>query len=165
MLFRSKASKVDYDHEKYKVWPTNRDRAAFKAVHEAGAVEKNLDQHLTREHLFTDGLSEHTASKLADGYLYFFNQIRRWLLGELDDADEQNTEIKTEDRLEALWKVISAGLQVVVINLDDDDESQVIFETLNARGTQLLPADLVKNYLFRKAQTEEQDIDSLYQRY
>lgn len=164
-LVTNKASKVDYDHEKYKVWPTNRDRAAFKAVHEVGAVEKSLDQHLTREHLFASGLPEHTASKLTDGYLYFFNQIRRWLLGELDDVDEESTEIKTEDRLEALWKVISAGLQVVVINLDDDDESQVIFETLNARGTQLLPADLVKNYLFRKAQTEEQDIENLYQRY
>ena len=38
-LVTNKASKVDYEHEKYKVWPTNRDREAFKALHESGAVE------------------------------------------------------------------------------------------------------------------------------
>lgn len=39
----------------------------------------------------------------------------------------------------------------------------MIFETLNARGTQLLPADLIKNFLFRRAQTEGSDIDTLYE--
>ena len=32
--------------------------------------------------------------------------------------------------------------------MGSDDNAQVIFETLNARGTPLLPSDLVKNYLF-----------------
>ena len=44
------------------------------------------------------------------------------------------------------------SLNLVVIDLGDDDEAQVIFETLNARGTPLLPADLVKNYPFMPQQ-------------
>src|SRR5690554_1245139 len=143
----NKASKVDYEHEKYKVWPTNRDREAFKALHE-----------LTTE-------ADLTANTMTDGYRYFSSQLHSWISGVLDEVEVLEQAIDTEERLAALWKVISSGLQVVVINLGEDDESQVIFETLNARGTQLLPADLVKNYLFRKAQTEEQDIENLYQRY
>lgn len=146
-LVANKASKVDFDHEKYKVWPTNRDRESFKALHEHGeSMEKATDN-------------------IKKGYEYFSSQIRSWLSGKLDTIDDIKQEVIVEERLDALWKVISSGLQVVVINLDDDDESQVIFETLNARGTRLLPADLVKNYLFRKAQAESQDIEHLYERY
>lgn len=38
-------------------------------------------------------------------------------------------------------------MRLVVIDLDDKDDAQLIFETLNARGTPLLAADLVKNAL------------------
>lgn len=164
-LVTNKPSKVDFYHEKYKVWPTNRDRAAFKALHEAGSVVKSVNSELKPEALFPEEPdAEYSNGRLARSYLYFFDQLRRWLLGELDDSDLQVESVPGE-RLAALWKVVSGGLQVVVINLDNDDESQVIFETLNARGTQLLPADLVKNYLFRKAQAEEKNIDDLYSRY
>lgn len=164
-LVTNKASKVDYEHEKYKVWPTNRDREAFKALHESGAVETEPFADLTLEMLFSGKPIEPHGNRMQEGYLYFCKQIRGWLSGEFDEADELEQEVNPEERLEALWKVISGGLQVVVINLDDDDESQVIFETLNARGTQLLPADLVKNYLFRKAQADAQDIEALYKRH
>jgi len=164
-LVTNKASKVDYDHEKYKVWPTNRDREAFKALHESGAVEKDPYADLTLEMLFSGQLTEPATSNMTQGYLYFCKQLRGWLSRQFDEIDESNEEIKPSERLNVLWRVISGGLQVVVINLDDDDESQVIFETLNARGTQLLPADLVKNYLFRKAQAESQNIEDLYKRH
>ena len=164
-LVTNKPSKVDFDHEKYKVWPTNRDRAAFKALHEAGSVIKDVNSELKPKALFPDEPdAEYSNGRLAEGYLYFLDRLRRWLLGELDDSDH-HVESGPGERLDVLWKVVSGGLQVVVINLDNEDESQVIFETLNARGTQLLPADLVKNYLFRKAQAEEKNIDELYSRY
>jgi hypothetical protein len=164
-LVTNKASKVDYEHEKYKVWPTNRDREAFKTLHESGAVESEPFADLTLETLFSGKPVEPHGNRMQEGYLYFCKQIRGWLSGEFDEADELEQEVNPQERLDALWKVISGGLQVVVINLDDDDESQVIFETLNARGTQLLPADLVKNYLFRKAQADAQDIEDLYKRH
>jgi len=164
-LVRNRASRVESDHEKYKVWPTNRDRAAFKALHEAGVAGKALDSGPTLEMLLPDESDgEPSNGRMAEGYLYFFDQLRSWLLGELDESDKP-IERDSGERLDSLWKVISGGLQVVVINLDKEDESQVIFETLNARGTRLLPADLVKNYLFRKAQAEVQEIDDLYSRY
>lgn len=58
--------------------------------------------------------------------------------------------------------MLKSSLQVVVIDLDKDDETQVIFETLNARGEELLPADLIKNLLFRRAAADGADVDKLY---
>src|SRR5690606_2814530 len=87
-----------------------------------------------------------------------------WLDGKDDDPEDQEAlEGKTQtDRLDALWQVVKDGLQLVVINLGEGDETQVIFETLNARGTDLLPADLIKNFLFRRAQLEGADVEELY---
>ena len=53
----------------------------------------------------------------------------------------------------------------MVIDLSSQDEAQVIFETLNARGTQLLPADLIKNFLFRKVEGSEIEVEKLYREY
>ena len=52
-----------------------------------------------------------------------------------------------------------------MIDLDRDDNAQVIFETLNARGTPLLAADLVKNLLFRTAIATGEDSTALYDQY
>ena len=45
--------------------------------------------------------------------------------------------------INALVDALRQGLQLVVISLGGDEDSQVIFETLNARGTPLTAADLV----------------------
>lgn len=164
-LVANKASKVDFDYEQFKVWPTNRDRASFKTLHGTKDVYRDTGIDLTLDQLKSGQPTDQVLdSRLVHGYLYFFNQIRNWVNGNLDD-EEAFYAADQGDRLAALWQVASANLQVVVINLDDDDESQVIFETLNARGTQLLPADLIKNYLFRKAQCENQNIELLYGQY
>jgi uncharacterized protein with ParB-like and HNH nuclease domain len=56
---------------------------------------------------------------------------------------------------------LSGLLQVVSINLEPGDNPQVIFETLNARGTPLLAMDLVKNAVFYRAQRAGADVDHL----
>lgn len=157
-LVGNKAGKVDYEHERYKVWPTNSDREAFKLVHGVGGLD-SLEQRLQEQ----PKLHEQN-QQVIDGYRYFYRQLALWLHGELDEETGEQTP-DLDERLDALWQVVSNALQVVVINLSGDDESQVIFETLNARGTQLLPADLIKNYLFRRAHSEGQDIESLYEQH
>ena len=42
------------------------------------------------------------------------------------------------------------------------DDAQIIFETLNARGQPLLPADLLRNYIFLRAARAGEDQDDLY---
>jgi hypothetical protein len=56
--------------------------------------------------------------------------------------------------------------KIVVIDLEDNDEVQVIFEVLNGRQTPLSATDLVKNLLFPRAEpTHEAELDDLYERY
>ena len=56
--------------------------------------------------------------------------------------------------------------RIVVIDLDDNDDAQVIFEVLNGRQTPLSSADLVKNLLFLRAEQQQvPDVEDLYERH
>lgn len=156
-LTANKASRIDHDDEQYKVWPTNCDRHDFSETHNARSRDALLNKFSSRGKL-------RIGKNIPDAYLFFYEQLTQWFSGMTGD-DEDSETYDIAQRLEALWQVVIAHLQVVVIDLEDDDESQVIFETLNARGTQLLPADLVKNYLFHKAESDGEPIEKLYSLY
>jgi|SRR5579859_3298815 len=55
--------------------------------------------------------------------------------------------------------------QIMRLQLDSEDDPQIIFETLNARGTPLQPSDLVRNFLFLTADRAGKDIKYLYDHY
>ncbi|MBS1906951.1 MAG: DUF262 domain-containing protein [Actinobacteria bacterium] len=119
------------DEDRYKVWPTNRDRDAFATVM---SVPVPVDY---------DGLA---ASRMRDGHRFFAEQIAGWL-----DADPASA----EDRAWMLVPAIKDRLQIASISLDANEDAQAIFETLNARGTPLSAADLVKNFLFQQIPEKE----------
>ncbi|MBT4644315.1 MAG: DUF262 domain-containing protein [Deltaproteobacteria bacterium] len=158
-LVSNKKNRIENDDEVFKVWPTNSDREAFSLVHSIASAA-NLRKHYKK--------GENTAQlddSIADAYLYFSLQLEDWLTGKTEDFSDEKKEYSLDEYLESLWQIVCRKLLLVVIDLGKDDESQVIFETLNARGTQLLPADLVKNYLFRKAETNQENIEKLYDEY
>lgn len=157
-LVANRKNKIDNDEEVYKVWPTNSNRAAYCAVHEARSPTA-LDKAIKLKPSISDG-----SNNVIDAYKYFHSQLESWLNGSLDDKEDASLlSGKTlDDRFDTLWQIVRDRLQVVVIDLHKDDETQVIFETLNARGQDLLPADLIKNYLFRQAVAHGDDVEKLY---
>ncbi|KPV54078.1 hypothetical protein SE17_05895, partial [Kouleothrix aurantiaca] len=65
-------------------------------------------------------------------------------------------------------RAITQQLELVRIDLDQEDDPQVIFETLNARGVKLWPGDLVRNYVFLEATRRygnQQQVTKLYETY
>jgi hypothetical protein len=124
----------------YKVWPSRRDREAFLATIDNGA-------------------DEDAASGIAGAWRYFRNQIEVWITDDGDASTEQQTE-----RMRALKTCLERLLYVVAINLDETDNAQVIFETLNARGTGLGALDLIKNAVFLQAQRQKAPADQLHDR-
>lgn len=78
-------------------------------------------------------------SRIVEAHQYFAERVREWLGDTADPA-----------RATALVATLTQGLQLVVISLGEHEPSQEIFETLNARGTPLTAADLVKNYVFQQ---------------
>ena len=148
--------------ERLKVWPTNADRKVFRSVMTAKSVEKVRKT-------FGQGNSgaKTPLPKLAEAYIYFHDSIAGFVSGDETNLAEdiQTTTITQTDKLYSVLHALKTTLQVVVIELEDRDDPQVIFETLNARGQPLLPSDLIRNTVFLDASNTGKDIDSLYTNY
>ncbi len=128
------------DEEKYKVWPTNLDRAAFQEVMDAENGEA----------------LQAVQTRLAEAYRYFQQELRTWL-----HRDETHVA-----RAVALTAAVKDHLRLIVLDLDETDEPQAIFETLNTNGAPLLPADLMKNWLLWEAARQKvSDLQALYDTY
>lgn len=127
--------------DRFKVWPTNRDRGAFNAVM---AASPPVDH---------DAVG-HRGERMVEAHRFFSVQARQWLAGN-GDQNARATAIETAAR---------ELLQMVVIDLAPDENAQEIFETLNARGAQLTAADLIKNFVFQRLLEAGADVEAAYQR-
>ena len=123
-------------HKRFKLWPSRVDRVAFEQV---------MDDHLTVDPKAFD-------SRIAQAHRFFGDTIEEW--AEIDgDPDKCRT------KLQILTELLQRRLRVVTIGLDPPDDDQLIFETLNDRGTPLLAADLIKNYVFQACEEIGADVD------
>lgn len=84
---------------------------------------------------------------------------------ENDTAPAAEDEIPKELKLDAIWQSLLEEFKVVEIVLDEGDDAQVIFETLNDRGEPLLAADLVRNNIFQRADARREDAESLFRKH
>lgn len=66
-------------------------------------------------------------------------------------ADSKRCNYSPELALQRIYEVLTTRLIFVSIRTDDEDYAIKFFETLNARGADLTPDDLVKNALFLRA--------------
>lgn len=70
--------------------------------------------------------------------------------------------VKSNLTMDELFETIKK-LEVINIKLDEDDDPQLIFESLNSTGLDLSEADKIRNYLLMSLAPAEQD--DLYTRY
>lgn len=125
--------------ERFKLWPSQADRKAFEqAMDPTGPV-----------------VSDHQISK---AHRFFRAEAERWIVGKPDEAGSVPPGSE-ELRVEALSSTLQDRLVLVAIDLTGHDDAQLIFETLNDRGTPLLKADLIKNWLFRRGEQLNADVD------
>lgn len=83
---------------------------------------------------------------------YFADEIGKWI----DDGTTGPGE-----RIRALERALQYHVKMVVIELADSDDENLIFETLNARGTPLTDWDLTKNFIINSAELVGIDINEL----
>lgn len=134
----------------YKVWPTNRDRTVFASVMSSGSLQALLRVHDAKR-------AKQFEHRMCQAYSFFYEAAEAWL----GDTDGESL----ERQLEALLTALREDIVLVVVDLGEKDDAQLIFETMNALMTPLLPSDLVKNLLFRRAGDHDLDTQSLYDRY
>ena len=116
----------------FKVWPSVYDRTAFRHA-------------MTNQP--PNGQAEKSSIGLAHNY---FKTITEGWLQRFNEGQERT------DAVAALEKVVTHYLELAVIDLRAIDDPHVIFETLNARGTPLLPSDMIKNQILYKAGIQEE---------
>lgn len=140
VLVLNDATITQHDDERFKVWPTDRDQDAFRAAMDNAAVVSD----------------ELRTARIVQAHAFFAGKVRQWAGVGVADATEASR------RLHALVATLRDYLKLVVIDLEPGDNAQVIFETLNHRGTPLLAADLIKNLVFQLAQHQSCDVAGLY---
>ena len=140
-LTHNQVTFVPPGESRLKVRHTNRDRAAYDEVMDADLPVNHED--LT-----------HASSKITRAHAYFADIVANWL-GDTDDG-------ASDARAAALVGVLTGGLQLVAINLTATENSQEIFETLNACGTPLTAADLIKNFVFQRLAADGADTRRAY---
>lgn len=135
-LLENPSDIITADHERYKLWPRRKDREMWPTV-----------------------MSDEVTTAAGHGYLeartYFAERARTAMSG-----------ANGEDRTDAVVDALLDLFKLVVIDLEDNDDAQVIFEVLNGRQTPLSATDLVKNLLFLRAELQdEKQLDDLYDRF
>ena len=141
MLVRNSASAhpavSNEDHYQFKVWPTRRDQEVFSEVMKGNGESLGGGEILIR-----------------DAHNYFSNQLEKWINLDHD---------RSAEKCAALYVVLTELLQVVVIEIDKNTNPQLIFETLNARGTPLSQSDLIKNWFSHFAYQNGMNEEKFYE--
>lgn len=135
-LIRNPEDVVEQPHEIHKLWPRRRDRDVWPV-----AMDDQIPPN--GPHLYLQART------------YFAERTRSARIG-TDGVD----------RTDAIVDALISLFKLVVIDLEDNDDAQVIFEVLNGRQTPLSASDLVKNLLFLRGElANEAELERLYERY
>jgi uncharacterized protein with ParB-like and HNH nuclease domain len=118
--------------DQIKLTPTNQDRHAFQKVLSGDSAETDLEK---------------ITNNIYAAHAFFNYGFKTWIQ---TGSENQTKNYSPHERAASLASGVSYFLNMVVIDLNIDDDAQLIFETLNARGTPLSPSDLIKNAIFQK---------------
>lgn len=137
--------------ERFKLYSSQYDRGLFQDLVEAdrGTLRKSYpDAFFKNGNLYDSG-----APLPLRAWWYFRNESEAFVM-EGNDAERP-------DRLRALSEALLEDFRIIVITLDETDDAQVIFETLNSGGAPLAAMDLVRNHVFHRAIRRNEDVDVL----
>lgn len=134
--------------EQLRFWPTTVNQDAYRAVMQVGGPDPQRD--------------DDSNNTIEEAWEFFRERAREYAGNVGEDSSEFEPENALATRYGALNDAVTDLLQLVSITLEPGDPAQVIFETLNARGTPLLAIDLVKNALFDKAERAGHELDSIH---
>nr|WP_255519987.1 DUF262 domain-containing protein [Cupriavidus sp. IK-TO18] len=169
------------DH--HKVWPTQAGRAEMRELNGAPDVEA-----ICRKYPAKEGRQRFERPLMVQSFIYLYHACLAFFRGiELGDPVTEETdqtyshllihEIRNKNsvpslagtaeldaqRAQSLYMALSEYVQIMTLTLESEDDPQVIFETLNARGEPLLASDLIRNFVFLDAARRGQDVTTLYE--
>ena len=128
---------TEHPEHLYKLWPRRKDRDVWPAA--------------MRDDPPPQAISDHP-----------YVRARRFFADQIRVAKEN---LDGTSKLDEITDALLDLFKIVVIDLEENDDAQIIFEVLNGRQTPLAASDLVKNLLFLRAERAQDDVETLYDRY
>jgi len=161
-LFNEKSfGDSDYELQKYKLEPTKFNKEIFNII--ISNTYDKVDELLVFPVLSEYGIGSKTfrqvaknRNRLLGAYLFFYDQLNALISKNEGDL----TELITQFLL-----VLKRDFQFVEIGLTQNDDPQMIFETMNGRGSSLSETDLIRNYIFMRANSNQEELDRIYEKY
>jgi uncharacterized protein with ParB-like and HNH nuclease domain len=137
--------------ERYKLWPTFRDRKQYEEAMTATSLDE-LRQRFAASFTQAGNLRkigmDHPPA--LEAIMFFHEQMMEWV--------KSDKEVGSSACTAALTSAILTDLSIVCISLGEDDDAQVIFETLNGHGAELHATDLIRNFIFMRAGSDSDDL-------
>lgn len=154
----------DPEREQLKLLPTESDRDVFASILTARSLE-DVDRRFPSQKRRYQRKHDPPPAMVAC-YRYFYSCFRTLLEpSSADPASSDDQVSRPQQKVEMVFRALKDYFHVVVIDLGNEDDAQVIFETLNGRGEPLLPSDLLRNYIFLRAGRRNEHQQGLYNRY
>lgn len=180
------AGSFGVESDTHKVWPTKAGRDEMAFLDQAPSVDA-----VCAEFPALTGRVRRERPLMVQAYLYLYHAICAFIADvDLSDAQDEEADstlsdaliqsvrrenrpaaivgapgLKPTQRAEALYMALEQAVQIMTLTLEGDDDPQVIFETLNARGEPLLASDLVRNFVFLDAARRELNVGKLYDKF
>ena len=154
---------ADFEDQKYKLVPTKFDIDIFKDIADLTydefyikQLKPILDEHGIGPKTYREEAKKR--NKLMGAYLYFFDELTAYI------SNNQHN-LTTLELIKNILLSIQNDFQFIEIGLSPNDDPQMIFETLNGRGASLTETDLIRNYIFMRADAKGENLDKIYDKY
>jgi len=149
------ASMQDPQRERFKLWPSSYDRQRYQQIVELPLAKLRTAQ---KDAFYKNGgLIKGKASNLLRAYCFLVDAISQFMAEQTKEAG-----FTAESALDAVLAGFLSGFQLVVIQLDQNDDAQEIFASLNGLGKPLSPFDLIRNDVFHRARKTGEDDEQLF---
>lgn len=154
---------VNNEVERFKLWPTRFDQETYQ-----DALTMPFDDFVKKHQAWNiqgnkgDRKNKMRENNILGAYLFFEDTISAFVKEVVSQTSDQEEPLDAGNVLHHVYQALMNDLKIVEIQLLDKDDPQMIFETLNGRGTPLTSADLIRNYIFMRADKSGADMDELY---
>lgn len=141
--------------ERYKLWPSSFDRKLYQDI--VDNPSPKLRSIYPSQFYKNGNLKVGQAARLLSAYWYLVETVEAFV------SVSDNGEVDPQKRLDALLRGFLSGFRAVIIQLDDKDDAQEIFASLNGLGKPLTPFDLVRNDVFHRARLAGEDDEAIFE--
>ena len=145
---------VNPEREQFKLLPSHYDRDLYLDIVKSIPQELILQYEIFFYH--NGKLRQKQAPKLLQTFWYLYVELKKYV------ADQTALSDSWEILLNNFLDGFLSDFQIVVIRLDQNDDAQEIFASLNGFGKPLSPFDLIRNNIFHRAQRQGEDAQEIY---